>query len=325
MKEHTNHIEDQLLLRYLLKDVSDVEVDQVESWLAFSSENREYYGKFCHVWERAESIADFDRIDLQQNWRAVQAKINKNKRSSLAPYWRVAAAVLVLATTFFLIDYLSTSTPAAQFSFTEQVMNASAQVLPDGSNVWLKKNSHIEYQDNNSNRQVILTGEAYFDVTRDPEKPFVIEANNTRTEVLGTSFNLNTGNDNKGVELVLVSGKVQFSTTNETVVLAPGQRVLVDANGFLTKTSNTNRNFLAWRTQTFVFENTPMSEVLSDIGNAYGEQFRFDTDSFKGCSLTSRYEKQSLEDILNTLEALFGARFDKSGDTYFVKGGSCKQ
>ncbi|KYG78059.1 FecR family protein [Roseivirga spongicola] len=319
--KNPNDISNELMLKFLSDTATAEEREAMEAWMADSEENAKYIEQLKSLWSNAESFSLLDSIDLDQNWQGVQSKVNQQKAGNSKIFWRIAAAVVFIVSASFLAKSLLYS-PPEQLSITAQ--EQSDFTLPDGSVVTLKKGATLKYPEEfEDERRVTFEGEAFFDVVSNPQKPFIINADDTETVVLGTSFNLKTATSHTGFELVLVEGKVSFSTPNEKVVLTPGQRVALGPNGLLEKTENTNRNFQAWQTGTLVFENAKMSDVFQDIGNAYNVRFEMENAAFASCTLTARYDQEDLDSILNTLEILFNTSFNKQQETILVSGGSC--
>ncbi|MBO6661123.1 MAG: FecR domain-containing protein [Roseivirga sp.] len=319
--KNPNDISNELMLKFLSDTATAEEREAMETWMVDSEENAKYIEQLKSLWANAESFSLLDSIDLDQNWQGVQSKVNQQKAGNSKIFWRIAAAVVFIVSASFLAKSLLYS-PPEQLSITAQ--EQSEFTLPDGSVVTLKKGATLKYPEEfEDERRVTFEGEAFFDVVSNPQKPFIINADDTETMVLGTSFNLKTATSHTGFELVLVEGKVSFSTPNEKVVLTPGQRVALGPNGLLEKTENTNRNFQAWQTGTLVFENAKMSDVFQDIGNAYNVRFEMENAAFASCTLTARYDQEDLDSILNTLEILFNTSFNKQQETILVSGGSC--
>lgn len=319
--KNPNDISNELMLKFLSDTATAEEREAMEAWMVDSEENAKYIEQLKSLWANAESFSLLDSIDLDQNWQGVQSKVNQQKAGNSKIFWRIAAAVVFIVSASFLAKSLLYS-PPEQLSITAQ--EQSEFTLPDGSVVTLKKGATLKYPEEfEDERRVTFEGEAFFDVVSNPQKPFIINADDTETMVLGTSFNLKTATSHTGFELVLVEGKVSFSTPNEKVVLTPGQRVALGPNGLLEKTENTNRNFQAWQTGTLVFENAKMSDVFQDIGNAYNVRFEMENAAFASCTLTARYDQEDLDSILNTLEILFNTSFNKQQETILVSGGSC--
>ena len=319
--KNPNDISNELMLKYLSETATAEERVAMEAWMAESEENAKYIAQLKSLWANAESFSLLDSIDIEENWQSVQSKLAKEEVRNNRVFWRVAAAVIFLISAAFLIKSLLYN-PPQQLIYTAE--NQSEFTLPDGTSVTLKKGAILKYPEAfEEERRVEFEGEAFFDVVSNPEKPFIIQADETETRVLGTSFNLKTATAYSSFELVLVEGKVSFSTVTEKVILTPGQRVALGPNGLLEKTENNNQNFQAWQTGNLVFQNTTMEKVFQDIGNAYNVRFEIENPAFTSCTLTARYEQEDLQSILNTLEVLFNTSFNQQQETILVNGGSC--
>ncbi|WP_323755524.1 FecR domain-containing protein [Roseivirga sp.] len=321
-------IDEHLLLSYLKGEATEAELQQVEAWLALDKGNNALLDKWKQAWQHAGAMSDFAAIDVDKNWSQVRGKIQPKKAKQvflLPKIWRVAAAILLIATVAFLGREFMNSSAGEMQTLMAASLNGEAAVLPDGSQVWLKEGSSISFPEEFSSeqREVTLKGEGFFEVAHNPEQPFIVKAKQTETRVLGTSFNLNASQEGKRIELVLMTGKVRFSTQEEVVILIPGDQVMIDEIGKLSKKENSNGNFLAWKTGTLTFENTPMKQVMEDIANAYGITYEFENPAFMNCPLTTRFENESIENVLQAIEALFDIEINESNGNYIIKGNGC--
>ncbi len=323
MNKQPDHIDETVLLRFSQGLATEAETASVNEWL-LTSENQVQYDNWLRIWQTADAVENFDLIDVDKNWREFESRLNTKKHHKRTVWLKFAASLLAIALIAFLFEQLTSEGTEEYLKYTAQT--DEKLILPDQTEVWLKEGSSLEYPEGftSHTRSVVLLGEALFEVEHDAEHPFIVQAGETRTEVLGTKFNLRTADQNGFLELVLLEGSVRFNTPQEQVVLVPGQKVSVDSNGLITKTLNSNPNFMSWRTGNFVFMNTPMQQVMSDLGNAYGFTFEFDESTFAGCPLTSKYEQEPLEDIFQVLEALFNAKFQQTNNQVKIIGGQCK-
>lgn len=322
MNKQPDHIDEALLLRYSLDQVDEADKLLVEEWLQ-REDNQAVYENWLRIWQTAKAVEKFDVIDVDDNWAQIQPKLKAGGQKKNI-WLKIAAVLLLVATLTFVFEAYFRSSHTEMIIYT--ALADEKIVLPDNSEVWLKQGSSLEYPEKFTGitRKVSLKGEALFDIQHNADQAFIVEAGNSTTKVLGTQFNLRTADDNGNLELVLLEGKVQFSTLEEQVILSPGQKVSVGADGYLTKDENSNPNFLSWRTGNFVFINTPMEQVLIDLANAYGFSYQFADAGFKSCPLTSKYQQESLEDIFRVLEVLFDAQFNYSNNQLEIIGGQCK-
>jgi ferric-dicitrate binding protein FerR (iron transport regulator) len=326
--ENKSTIDDHLLLSYLKNEADDAQVKQVQTWLSADVQNATDFEKLKNAWQHAGAMADFAAIDVNNNWLQVKAKLVRPKAKQFylsTKIWRVAAAIILIATFIFLGNQYLNNTVGEMMTVTSAELNNEPLLLSDGSKVWLKEGSLLNFPSEFSSeeRRVDLIGEALFEVTHNPRQPFIVQAKETETKVLGTSFNLNASHEGEKIELVLITGQVRFSTKEEVVLLSPGDQVMINKEGKLTKKENTNPNYLAWKTGSLVFENTTMGKVMADIANAYNIKYKFENEAFMSCPLTTRFDGESLEYVIETLEAVFDVDITLNEDVYLIKGNGC--
>ncbi len=326
--ENKATISEHLLVSYWRGEATEAETQQVEQWLAASSQNQQLFDKWQQAWEHAGAMADFEAIDVEANWEQVKRKIKGDKKPTrqigfFPTVWRYAAAIVLIATLSFLTWQWMTTPDMLSVTASSEPMNVS---LPDGTEVWLNTGATLEYPEEFAadSRQVSLTGEAFFEVMHNPEKPFSVLADNTETRVLGTSFNLKEKAGDE-LELVLITGKVQFSKGQQQEILVPGEKVIVDEAGMVTKSLNEQRNFMAWKTRRLEFDSTAMRDVVSDVEKLYGISLEIEQDSFKNCPLTVTFQNDPLESVFDTFKILFEAEVEQTDKGYIIKGGGCTQ
>ncbi len=325
MNSNKSKIEDQLLIRFLNEDVLPEEKEKVESWLDADDENRLYLERVKSVWKDSSAIRLFDQIDVDKNWNDVSSKLGfdsaqKSRQVFMLPrVMKIAAAIILIAAFGFLVSQF-TQRPAEMMTLTATGSGTSIE-LPDGTEVWLNQGSQLIYPSRfaSSQREVELKGEGYFEVEHDPNHPFLVNVGPTQTKVLGTSFNLREATAANPTELVLVTGKVQFTLGANQVILAPGDRVVVDENGELVKEVNPDLNFMAWKTRTLIYENVKMEQVIEDITKLYKINVTIEDSSFMARPLNAKFENDPIEEVMESIELIFGVEVTKQGDNYIIK------
>ena len=180
--------------------------------------------------------------------------------------------------------------------------------LPDGSTVVLNAESKISFQSgfNDSIRLVALVGEAYFQVAKDLNRPFVVQSGNVRTEVLGTEFNVKAYADENKIDVALNSGKVLVSVGSSLVkqsyYLNPGQRIRVSKdNDQVERTNFDRKKVLAWKDGVIYFDKTSLKEVTTTLGRWYGVQFEILHWNGKPWHYTGEFKNEYLDIILQSM------------------------
>lgn len=145
--------------------------------------------------------------------------------------------------------------------------------LPDGSKAWLNALSSITFPVtfSNNERSVKITGEVYFEIIKDKSRPFIVSKKNTQIQVLGTSFNANTYEDEDQLKITLLEGSIRVSDANinQSVILSPGQQTQISGSN-LSKINNVDiSKVMAWKNGLFNFEDANLDEVMRQVGRWY--------------------------------------------------------
>lgn len=194
--------------------------------------------------------------------------------------------------------------------------------LSDGSIVYLNSDSKLTYPNifSDNERVVRLSGEAYFSVKHDKNKPFRVLCENTITTVTGTEFNIRNRNDK--IIVVVAKGSVVTSDlkSEQAVNLIKGEMASFNARGICTKSKNIKLgNYLAWRTNKLFFSKTPLVDAMHDIERYYNVNVIFQTDSVKQKSISGIFETESLDNVLSIISLTLDVNIVHTGNKVIVK------
>ena len=194
-------------------------------------------------------------------------------------------------------------------------------VLADGTKVWLNSASRLIYPQSfmGKERRVVLSGEAFFDVTHDAERPFVVETSRMNVKVLGTRFNVNDYDDNEEVSTTLVNGSVEIvSGDQQAFRLVPGEQAYGKENELEKREVNV-RLYTSWIDGKFLFNNTELEEIAKQISRWYDEEIFFSSESVKKVRFTGAIVKfKPLEDLVRMIESTSQVRFSVKGRTIVI-------
>ena len=188
-------------------------------------------------------------------------------------------------------------------------------VLSDGTKVWMNSASELQYPVvfGKESRRVRLSGEAYFEVTKDSIRPFIVEVDRGfEVKVLGTHFNIKAYDTDDCYETTLVEGKVQVFQENGTrVTLEPSEQMVIGQNGkHEVRVVNTSY-YIAWHEGWFYFNDESLEQVLTMIGRWYDIDFNFEAEGLNGIAVTGKLRRfENLSVILKMLEKITGARYN---------------
>ncbi len=193
-------------------------------------------------------------------------------------------------------------------------------ILPDNSKVWLNAESSIRFPVSftGTERKVEITGEVYFEVARDINKPFRVSTGNITVEVLGTSFNIRAYSDETTVTTTLVEGSVEIATAGTSRSLVPGQQARSDNSGVLAVEDGVDVDeIIAWKNGIFLFNSENIEEIMKQIGRWYDVKVVFEgeitDETFSG--IVSRNGKVSA--VLQLMEP-YGIKFTVTEDMITV-------
>ena len=190
-------------------------------------------------------------------------------------------------------------------------------LLEDGTDVWLNADSKLKYPIvfNGESREVVLSGEAYFEVKKD-NRPFIVNLESGDITVLGTSFGVSAypGYPNY---TTLVRGSVRFtSLRREQIVLTPGEQAVVDIFGSLKKRNVDVEEFVGWKDGVFIFKDKPLAEIMEILERWYGVHVIFQDNSLKESEYTGSLERyDSINTFLQLLEKLEEIQYEIKGNT----------
>ncbi|EHQ28132.1 FecR family protein [Mucilaginibacter paludis] len=192
--------------------------------------------------------------------------------------------------------------------------------LPDGSQAWLNAASSIRFPTsfNGKERVVEITGEAYFEVAKNKEKPFIVKVNNSEIRVLGTHFNVNAYADEATIKTTLLEGAVQFTAGSSHCLLKPGQQSELNKNGQIKVIPDADmESALAWKNGMLHFEDVDISFVMRQLSRWYDIDvvYHNKTSDHFFVDLTAR---SKLSDVLKMMELTGRIKFDIQGKTVVV-------
>lgn len=318
---------DEILHRYFMGELSTDERADVDSWVAESDENLRLFNETEIFTKDLKGLAYYRNevaVEADQSWDEFRKehKIRAIKPQRNFGFLKYAASIVVVAASAFSVYYYQ-QLPQNQLVASSELVKEI--VLTEGSIISLNKNSTLQYQEpfQNNERRVSLDGEAYFDITANEDKPFVVEAGEAEIRVLGTQFFVDE-TDNK-IEVKVEEGKVLVSHKEFHKLLEEGDGIVLD---LATREVNQIEADLTglnsfWKTRRLVFRLTPLEEVVQIVSAAYEQpvQLSGPTD---GCQLTVTFDNESLENVLSVISGTLNYELSQNQGTYILTGDGCQ-
>ncbi len=251
---------------------------------------------------------------------------NKIKSISFYMIAKIAAIFIVGVLLSYLAYYSisNTSHSGMQLAETFTEKNIKMIELSDGSLVHINKESKLYYPESfgENERIVELEGEAFFDIKKNPQKPFIIKARNKEIKVLGTSFNVNTNFEGEKVEVYVETGKVKFyepGNTQKELILEPGSVGRIGKKIF-DKTLNNNPYYMSWKTKIFDFrEGEKLDNVIVAINRSYGVNIVLEDKKMSKKVYSTFHDNDPLNTILETICLTYGLSVEKQDELTLLR------
>ena len=301
---------------------------ELSQWLKEHSNNRMIYNSLRYHWIKGDLPKEisgeeiFERISKRISAGNSQMRVNKPNNNKRANFFLKIAAVVALAVTSVWVLYNNNqpTEEIVQVSLIEKATEAGQKntfTLSDGTIVKLNANSRIEFpsQFDSNKRAVSLDGEAFFEVVKNPDKPFIVQSGSIETRVLGTSFNVDAHVSENEVIVAVVSGKVQvtsknnLSTDTKQIVLSPNEMVTYDkAYKTLDKQRFSLEEITGWKDGVLVLKDADAKAIQKKLQDWYGVRISFENKSSKEVDISANYYNEPLENVLKSLS--YTLRFD---------------
>jgi len=320
----------ELLIKYLDKECSPEEQLNIQQWLREKPENIVFFKEFRETWLITRSYNHEFTPDLDAAWLNVLGKIEqkelkKPKRdNSFKIYYRAAAIIFAVVSIYLSYTLLFEAPTGTYIELANQSQELQKIDLPDGSKVWLSKSSVIKYSKdfNSVGRDVILSGEAFFEVVKDPERPFTVTGMKTVVKVLGTTFVYRSFVDENNDKLIVNTGKVSFTekeNSSNNVTVESGY--IADFNKstrVIEKAEKDSKSFFAKKTGRLIFENERFENIISSLSKFYDRNYYIKDEKLKEIRLTIAFNNQPIEEALQLLGMVMDRKITDSSQTIVI-------
>lgn len=318
-------MQDSLLAKYFSGEASALEAKQVEQWLHTHPQEA---SKLEALWKLNQRQTFTPDVALA--WRKVHTHINKS--ISIARWRKRVFRGLVAAIVFLTIgglDWWLSGKNMEEWTTAQTTDQVQKIKLADGSQIWLNKNSELRYPPlfQSNQRKVYLKGEAFFEVNKDAKKPFIIQTKHTTTQVLGTSFNIKSTDDDELVEVTVASGTVAFAdkhTPTRSLILTKNQQgTYHKAQGKLIRNNSPDQNVLAWKTGILTFKKMSLSKVCKALSSFYDRPIILENKQLGSCILTTTLDHHSWEEAIDVIATTLNIEYQLEGQQVVFRGNAC--
>ncbi len=312
MCEEMNYMDD-LLVKYLLDETTRQERGEVENWVAAKTGNLIYFENFKMIWNRSKTLAVHSDVDEDMAWIRFKQKIQEAevpvfplKTNAIFKYFRIAAAIILVAGGSWFTYLMAIKNSLPQEMSVQSGAQTLIKTLPDGSVVTLNKNSTIRYATDftaGGTRKIKLKGEAFFQVTPDKSKPFLVDANDVIVRVVGTSFNVKSSINR--TEVIVETGLVEVTKKEQKVKIKPKEKVTVFKDKpELSVKKNEDEFYKYYRTDKLVCDDTPLWKLANVLSEIYHTRIIV-SDERKNLPINTTFDGKSLDEILMIISETF--------------------
>lgn len=331
--------EKRAIVNYLSGELTSNDSAILNQWLEKDEHNKLLFDQFSDVWKASIHNKLSKQIDADKAWNDLQNQIHIQDKKAKNIVWHEIiriAAVFVIALFlgglgYYFIDQKKGIITEPQYvEYVSPLGSRSIVKLADGSKVWLNAGSTLKYKNTYgvNNRDLQLTGEAFFEVAKNKEIPFIVKTSEIDVIAVGTKFNVKAYSEEKTIETTLIEGCVELksSTVNlkENVFLKPNEMaVFTKKNQSLDLIANQQQNnipvpviakpkleiiesvepkpIISWKDKRWVINNEKLGDLVVKLERRYDVHFIFDNDLLKEYAFRGTLEDETLEQIMEAI------------------------
>jgi ferric-dicitrate binding protein FerR (iron transport regulator) len=305
------------------------ELTEIKNWLGEDIENQKMLDEVYHIYTISTELPPPVNPNIQKAWSKVDQKISSKPITKSLNYklrYAAIAAVLVFGLMLWGIvdNYLKFNRLTNQFAEVVTLPGQKTSViLPDGSRVWLNSASSLKYPTvfNASEREVILAGEAFFEVHKDQSKKFRVRCGNLDVNVHGTSFNVKNYPDENLQEVTVAEGIVGITNHSKEIkqITKGEQATLNKVSGEVIFDRENPDLVSAWKNNELIFRNTPIEEVIKALESWYGVKINVDKKLFGGHNYTFKLKTETFKEVLNMMQVMTPLEYKINGKDVDIK------
>jgi len=332
---------EELLPGYLSGELPDKYRVMIDEWRMKSSENEQIFQESLKAWEAIPLLHEMEQFNSFEALKKINARLVHHEATKWwIPIQKIAAILLLpllIYSGYISIRNASLKSQQKEYIVMQTISSRQGMVtqfdLADGTKVWLNSGSKLQFPNSFTGnlREVKLTGEAFFEVAKNEKQPFQVHAKELQIEVLGTSFNVVSYEDEQQSEVVLVEGKVKLSAENDQVkkefgLMNSGQRAVYTENDQKLESHEVAVDkYIAWRDGNLIFRDDNMEDVAKRLSRWFNVEIIFNDSEIKDYAYKATFRNENLTQVLNLLKISAPIDYQITGNKPLPNGEYSKQ
>ncbi|HEY3388840.1 MAG TPA: FecR domain-containing protein [Prolixibacteraceae bacterium] len=326
----------EMITRFLERNLDEDNLIILTNWINESYENRKLFDQYNEVWQLSNVALNEGHYNTDAGWNSLQMKISSNNpiadvkvrliNTNQLFIWRIAAVAAMLVSVLLtgLFAYKNYKTENNQLVTIQSPRGEKSKViLSDSTVVWLNSESQLTWSKDfeGNTRIVTLSGEGYFDVKKDPNRPFIVRTPNADVKVFGTRFNVCSYPDEQLTEATLEEGKIGVYIAGKTnpVAVTPGQRMVYDRiSGEISLKQVDTDLYTSWKENKLKFDDALFGEVVKKLERWYDVKIILDKNLKYSERYTMTIKTESLREVLNRLQITTPMSYNINEEKVFI-------
>ena len=309
------------IIRIFTDEANSEDRKAVQQWLNESENNKKLFQDLQEIWLTTGVPNNADHYDVDAAIQQFKAKLSKPTiRLAFGDLLKYAAIILLMITLPFMYYMGGNSSQESTFTTISCAYGDRSEVsLPDGSVVWLNSGSTLSFDSNFKGefRSVELNGEAYFSVTKDKARPFIVETFGITTEVLGTEFNLTAYEEEQYVSATLVEGSIKIRSASQHALLLPSQKLVYNRSNKKMTRYKLDDTLLdtEWHNGRMVFRDETLANLELKLERWFDVDIEFADEAVKELSFTGVLDRESILETIEYFNLAKSVGYEISGNT----------
>ena len=311
-----------LINKFLEGEINDFELEQLKTWLEKDQSNRRIFDEENEIWQESGLKLINDNFQADKGWNDLSKElgIDKNHKRPVLVLRKHSYSLLIAAASLAIIIAIGSLTMlnlskkrlSIPKSLTNRVQTFEGEkahvMLPDSTQIVLNSGSVVEYSNdfNIGERNINLSGEAYFSIHKNREKPFRVILEKMSITATGTKFNVLSYKNENRIETTLEEGSININIPgNEPIIVKPGQQLIYFTNTNKTVVKDVaTETYTAWTENKLRLKDTPLEEAFRRIARRYNVVFEIRSPELLELKYTATFIDESIDDVMHMLKTV---------------------